>query len=571
MACSTTKQYDYSIYPQGAVFSSSLKNKDNSFYLIKDDSLKMSGNCFFYNNNQALVDLIHFSTDSTGTTDFQIIGGNIFTGKLVINKQNDLVLSIPDVQALGIKSQKIVLKKERIIRNFPVSVERYKEPLFENILSKQNVQYGTAPGYYTSKPIDYVKNDDYVTVFLEILKSYKSIITKEVPKLIKKAFKFFPKLDIKNEEKDLPLYLDIYQPENDIVKKRPLLLFVHGGSFFFGDKENKIQQSITEEFVKRGYVVASINYRLGSTLLGISAIERTIYNGVQDTRAALRYLVFHKDAFGIDEKQIYLVGSSAGSIISMTTAFMDDNEVFSFTDEGLLHLRKDLGGLDGSGNNIKNPFQIAGVVSLWGAVTDLKIINNNIPTLLFHGTDDNIVPCDEGLPFKNDMGEAINRFISSVLKLKLYGSIPIHQKMTNLGFSSKYIPFHHFGHEACANLDGSLNKNMDIIKAEMNEFLYSNISKKYFNYSIKGDVEINKTSSISIYKIENAHKNTSIEWQIDNGFIIEQSNASVRAVWYNTSNKGNIIAHITNTDGASCKKELEVRINCSEFDTVVCE
>src|SRR4051812_41030771 len=41
---------------------------------------------------------------------------------------------------------------------------------------------------------------------------------------------------------------------------RPLLLWIHGGAFMGGDKaENEV---IWGELIKRGYAVASINYRL---------------------------------------------------------------------------------------------------------------------------------------------------------------------------------------------------------------------------------------------------------------------------------------------------------------------
>lgn len=38
-------------------------------------------------------------------------------------------------------------------------------------------------------------------------------------------------------EKDLDLHLDVFMPQNDTLKKRPLVMLVHGGAFYFGSTE----------------------------------------------------------------------------------------------------------------------------------------------------------------------------------------------------------------------------------------------------------------------------------------------------------------------------------------------
>ncbi len=48
-----------------------------------------------------------------------------------------------------------------------------------------------------------------------------------------------------------PLYMDLYFPKGDTLKKRPLLVYVHGGAFLFGDKENNLQKTITGDLVKK--------------------------------------------------------------------------------------------------------------------------------------------------------------------------------------------------------------------------------------------------------------------------------------------------------------------------------
>ena len=65
------------------------------------------------------------------------------------------------------------------------------------------------------------------------------------------------------------LSMDIYQPVGDDVTNRPVIIFAHGGTFIFGSKNNSTVVELCERFAKRGYVTASINYRLSGDFFGI--------------------------------------------------------------------------------------------------------------------------------------------------------------------------------------------------------------------------------------------------------------------------------------------------------------
>src|SRR4051794_15050533 len=58
------------------------------------------------------------------------------------------------------------------------------------------------------------------------------------------------------------LKLDLYQPKGDTVAKRPVVIWVHGGGFSAGDKSDDKIVDLSERFARKGYVTASINYRL---------------------------------------------------------------------------------------------------------------------------------------------------------------------------------------------------------------------------------------------------------------------------------------------------------------------
>ena len=58
------------------------------------------------------------------------------------------------------------------------------------------------------------------------------------------------------------LFMDIYQPDGDTLNARPLIIWAFGGGFVFGSKTSPDMVTLSSAFAKRGYVCASIDYRL---------------------------------------------------------------------------------------------------------------------------------------------------------------------------------------------------------------------------------------------------------------------------------------------------------------------
>src|SRR4051812_4023262 len=88
------------------------------------------------------------------------------------------------------------------------------------------------------------------------------------------------------------LTMDVYVPVGDIETQRPLIIWAHGGSFLGGDK-NTIESSLPcNAMAKKGYVTASINYRLESDPLGLihpDVMIKAVMRAVQDYKAAIRF------------------------------------------------------------------------------------------------------------------------------------------------------------------------------------------------------------------------------------------------------------------------------------------
>lgn len=85
----------------------------------------------------------------------------------------------------------------------------------------------------------------------------------------------------------------------------PLILFVHGGGWQRGDKDNATGRFKAPHYTGEGYGFASINYRLVPT----ASVEQQ----AADVAAAVRALVDRAAALGIDRRHIVLMGHSAGA------------------------------------------------------------------------------------------------------------------------------------------------------------------------------------------------------------------------------------------------------------------
>jgi acetyl esterase/lipase len=106
-----------------------------------------------------------------------------------------------------------------------------------------------------------------------------------------------------------PLQLDLYlHADRAQAKPRPLILWVHGGGWSRGDARGSGAftdfPAVLAMVAARGYVVASVDYRLSS--------EARFPAQIQDVKAAIRYLRSRAGDYGIDPDRVVLWGGSAG-------------------------------------------------------------------------------------------------------------------------------------------------------------------------------------------------------------------------------------------------------------------
>jgi acetyl esterase/lipase len=105
-----------------------------------------------------------------------------------------------------------------------------------------------------------------------------------------------------------PLTLDLYLPPKPVNGGAPVIIYVHGGGWMSGHTRHsgafENWPGVLASLAGRGYVVASLNYRLSSEAPSPAA--------EQDVKTAVRWLRGNAARFGIDKRHIGIWGGSAG-------------------------------------------------------------------------------------------------------------------------------------------------------------------------------------------------------------------------------------------------------------------
>jgi acetyl esterase/lipase len=194
------------------------------------------------------------------------------------------------------------------------------------------------------------------------------------------------------------LLMDLYYPHLTVDKspKRPFIMMFHGGAFQAGDKRQGDIVDVCFELAKRGFVCASVGYRLGNDNSEYDDY-RARYRAIQDGHAAMRYIVNNATAVRIDTSWIFVGGQSAGSVLAQGMVYADQSELDSISLRyNATAISTELGELYTSGNTLKNTYTIKGVFNNWGGVASNEVDQDEmVPTIAFHGELDTIVLIDE--------------------------------------------------------------------------------------------------------------------------------------------------------------------------------
>lgn len=227
---------------------------------------------------------------------------------------------------------------------------------------------------------------------------------------------------------ELELRMDIYTPENDLSDSRPLLLMMHGGSFLFGNKNEKGQTEWCRHFASLGYVAASIDYRMGFHLRSGGLLHAET-RALTDAHAALTFL-FGREDLKADRERVFVAGTSAGGALAMGLAYVHPAAC-----------------------------RIRAVGDLWGYVRDLSVLENAcVPVVSFQSMQDPVVPYDAGYP----LGQKLAGMV--------YGTKAVFDRALSLGIPCDHIPCPEKGHRLHLDREGRLTPRFYDIRDRLTTF-----------------------------------------------------------------------------------------------------
>ena len=235
----------------------------------------------------------------------------------------------------------------------------------------------------------------------------------------------------KTPERDLKL--DLYMPED--IKNPLMVVWVHGGAWREGSKEDP-----PKDLLKRGYALASIDYRL--------SIEAPFPAMMHDIKAAIRFLRGNAQKYGFQKDKIIIWGSSAGGNLVVLAGLTNDNEALEgtigdYTDEssdvnmvldfyGPTNFKTILAQSTTHGVNVRKPalellygksLEVVDKETVELASPIFHVNSDSPPTFIAHGNQDNQVP--------------INQSIELWLKLKQAGVKTEFEILENMGHGGR--------------------------------------------------------------------------------------------------------------------------------------
>lgn len=147
--------------------------------------------------------------------------------------------------------------------------------------------------------------------------------------------------------------LDLYLPPT--TGTVPLIIYIHGGAWLGGSKGNPPGM----EFVKQGFALASINYRLSQ--------HATYPAQIEDCKAAVRWLRAHAGEYGLDPVRFVAWGHSAGGHLAALLGTAGGVKEFDV------------------GEYLEHSSAVQGVIDEFGPTDFMKMDEQRLPEGMRHG------------------------------------------------------------------------------------------------------------------------------------------------------------------------------------------
>lgn len=120
-----------------------------------------------------------------------------------------------------------------------------------------------------------------------------------------------------------PLNLNIFSPKKYLKNGSPVIMYIHGGSWAYGNRDiPQVLSPLLDAFREEGYTIISVSYELLSNSIDFD-------KQISDVKDAIRWVNKNKNEYKFNTDEIGLIGISAGAHLALMAAYSDETE---FTD-----------------------------------------------------------------------------------------------------------------------------------------------------------------------------------------------------------------------------------------------
>ena len=240
------------------------------------------------------------------------------------------------------------------------------------------------------------------------------------------------------------LFMDVYHPKRGSQttfagKEKPTIIFMFGGGFIHGTRDDKSYMEWFSQMTENGYRVISIDYRLGlkgSKKVGVAQVnvlDAAIHMAVEDLFSATNFIIENADQLRVDPSNIVISGSSAGAISVMQAEYKLANRT-------------------SWAKVLPADFNYAGVMSFAGAILSrkgkVKYATDPCPTLMLHGTADKVVPYKQ----------------IKLFNLGFFGGKKLAERFKKFGYNYNMYHYDNNGHEVAGAMDRTVDLQTTFIE-----------------------------------------------------------------------------------------------------------
>lgn len=263
---------------------------------------------------------------------------------------------------------------------------------------------------------------DKISLSINIVKRYSEFVqNNDLDKVENLSIESSVKADctdlVYKNTNDVPLTLDIYKARKSLKHGSPVIVYVHGGSWVYGNKE--IPEAISpllDAFRDEGVTIISTSYELMSE-------NENFEKQISDIKDTIRWIYKNSQEYNFDTNKIGIIGASSGAQLSLMAAYSEDNEFmgseelkdysskvkyvvdfFGPTDLNTLDLINVNYDLEKIINSVSNRDEALSKYS------PINYIENNEPnTLIVHSLKDEMVPYENAEILYNKLKESKNK------------------------------------------------------------------------------------------------------------------------------------------------------------------